>query len=264
MSQNYNTVAKRPRRTRVPRNRPVLVTDSESETQGETAAPTTEDLTLDTEPAVEEVASEPAATTPRRLPRLPKFFSKVEQSEEDGPANQENVVEARMARAKKNMNPKAAITKAEEAAEAKEEKPAAKAKAPARPSLFKPRHFIGMVIYLIGANALLPLEHTFAVNAHIERVVFTLPIGNLPLTTSFLINILTLIVLLYALVAFDLLPNGKQFASSQAQNSKSKSGSSSSQGPRTPRVAPPAIRQGVKGESDDLYQAYRSKQRKKR
>ncbi|GLV57720.1 hypothetical protein KDH_45560 [Dictyobacter sp. S3.2.2.5] len=259
MSQNYNTVAKRPRRTRVPRNRPVLVTGNE--TQEETSAPTTEDLTLDTTPAVEtEVTSEPAAPS-RRLPRLPKFFSKVEQSEQDGPANQEGVVEARMARAKKNMNSKAAITKAEEAAAAKE-KPAA-TKAPARPALFKPRHFIGMVVYLIGANFLLPLEHTFAVNTHIERVVFTLPFGNLPLTTSFLINILTLIVLLYALVAFDLLPNGKQFASSQAQSSKSKGGSSS-QGPRAPKVAPPTIRQGVKGENDDLYQAYRTSQRKKR
>src|SRR5690242_12730437 len=124
MSQNYNTVAKRPRRTRVPRNRPVLVTGSETENQEETTTPTTEDLTLDTAPAAEEVASKPVATTSRLLPRLPKFFSKVEQSEEDGPANTEHVVEARMARAKKNMNTKAAITKAEEAAEASE-KPAA-------------------------------------------------------------------------------------------------------------------------------------------
>lgn len=260
MSQNYNTVAKRPRRSRVPRNRPVLVTGSE--TQEETLSPTTEDLTLDTAPVAEEAASKPAATA-RRLPRLPKFFSKVEQSEQDGPANKDGVVEARMARAKKNMNTKAAITKAEEAAEAKEKPAAAKARPATRPSLFKPRHFVGMVIYLIGANALLPLEHTFAVNAHIERVVFTLPIGNLPLTTSFLINILTLIILLYALVAFDLLPNGKQFAASQTQTGKSKS-STSSQGPRTPKVAPPVMRQGVKGEHDDLYQAYRTNQRKKR
>ncbi|GCE18265.1 hypothetical protein [Dictyobacter kobayashii] len=261
MSQNYNTVAKRPRRTRVPRNRPVLVTDTE--TQEGTLPPTTEDLELDTAPAVEDVVSEPVAT-PKRLSRLPKFFSKVERSEQDGPADEKEVVDARMARARKNMNPKTAIVKAEEAAEAKEKPAAAKARPATRPSLFKPRHMFGMVIYLIGANLLLPLERTFAINMHIEKTVFTVPfINNLPVTTSFLLNILTLIVLLYALVAFDLLPNGKQFASSQTQANKAKTGSSTA-GTPTPKVAPPVMRQGVKGEHDDLYQAYRSQQRKKR
>ncbi|GCE26058.1 hypothetical protein KDA_15420 [Dictyobacter alpinus] len=264
MSQNYNSVAKRPRRTRVPRNRPVLVTGGETETQEGVSHPTTEDLTLDTVSAATETVSEPVAT-PKRLVRLPKFFSKVEHSEQDDPADTKEVVEARMARAKKNMNGKAAITKAEEAADAKAGVPKAAAKAAPPAKLFKPRHFIGMVVYLIGANAVLPLERTFAINSHIERELFRVPGVNLPVTTSFLFNIITLIVVLYVLVALDLLPSGKQFAAGRAQTAgKGKSNSGSQGGTPTPKVAPPAMRQGVKGAHDDLYQAYRSSQRKKR
>lgn len=261
MSQNYNTVAKRPRRTRVPRNRPVLVNGTEMQEEG--VRPTTEDLALDTTPVAEQPVSEPVAT-PRGLARLPKFFSKVERNEQNTSTTDKEVADARLARAKKNMNGKAAMVKAEEAAQAKSNKSNAVAK-PATPAkLFKPRHFIGMVAYLLGANALLPFEQTLAKNMHIERTLFVIPQINLPIATSFLINIITLLVFLYALVAFDLLPNGRQLAGSKVQPSKGKSSGNTQSGPATPKVAPPVMRQGVKGEHDELYQAYRSSQRKKR
>ncbi|GER87416.1 hypothetical protein KDW_15780 [Dictyobacter vulcani] len=137
MSQNYNTVAKRPRRTRVPRNRPVLVTETETQTEG--VPPTTEDLALDTVPAVEQPVSEPVATTPKGLARLPKFFSKVERNEQNDPATEKEVADARLARAKKNMNGKNAIVKAEEAAQAKTNKTNATGKAAPPKKLFTTR-----------------------------------------------------------------------------------------------------------------------------
>lgn len=256
MSQDYNTVAKKPRRTRVPRNRPVLVTGTE--TQEEISTPTTDDLAMDTAPAIEEVASAPAA--PKRALRLPKFFSKVEHNETDTPTDKSEVVEARMARAKKNLGTKgkSATVQAETAAE--NTKQVTKNKPATKPSLFKPRHILGMVIYLFGANVLLPVEANLAKSTHIERTLFK--IAQFPLTVSFALNIITLIVLLYALVALDLLPNGKQYGNSQlkAKNAKTSNTPNSS----TPKVAPLTMRPGVKGEHDDLYQAYRNGQRKKR
>ncbi|GER87417.1 hypothetical protein KDW_15790 [Dictyobacter vulcani] len=70
---------------------------------------------------------------------------------------------------------------------------------------------------------------------HIERTLFVVPGINLPVATSFLINIITLLVFLYALVAFDLLPSGKQFAASKVQPAKGKNAGSTQSGAATPK-----------------------------
>lgn len=263
MSQEYNTIAKRPRRTRTPRNRPVLVTGNEA--TEETVPPTTEDLAFDTDSGANnsEAAIAPVATTRSPL-RLPKFFSKVEHDKEDVPSNTDGIVEARMARAKKSLNGKAATTAIDDETEVSA-KPVAKAKPtapPKKPQLFKSRHIIGMVLYLFGANLLLPYEATFIKSANLEKNLYTIPGINLVLTTSLVLNIITLVVFLYLLVAFDLLPNGKKLSANQPQQKNgTKTNSVQYVQARTPQ---PTIRQGVKGDSDDIYQSYRSKQRKRR
>jgi hypothetical protein len=269
MSQEYTTTTKRPRRTRVPRNRPVLVTGNESSNGAlsavaEASTPTTEDLTLDTPEAATPVPVE--AVPAKRTSRLPGFFSKVNRSEqeEDNTPSKEEVVEARLARAKKGAKDKnVAETKAETKATAK---PATKPQAQTKPKLFKTRHFIGLMAYLLVAQILLPFERTWSISLHMEKVLFTIPGINLPVQTSFLLNIITLIGLLYALVALDFLPSGKQFAAEQAKYNKtgSKNGTSNTQGQQNPRQIPPAVRPGVQGEDDDLYKSYRMNQRKKK
>jgi hypothetical protein len=269
MSQEYNTATKQSRRTRVPRNRPVLVTGKESSNGAisavaEAPVPTTEDLTLDTPTVTTPLLVEAAPA--KRTSRLPGFFSKVGRSEQeaDTTPSQEEVVEARMTRAKKGSNDKnVAETKTETKATAK---PATKAQAPAKPKLFKTRHFIGLMAYLLVAQLLLPFERTWSIGLHIEKVLFTIPGMNMQVQTSFLLNIITLIVLLYALVALDFLPSGKQFAAEQAKHNKAgnKTGSSNTPEQPNPRHIPPAVRSGVQGGDDELYKSYRMNQRKKK
>ena len=272
MSQDTNTITKRPRRTRVPRNRPVLVSNtattentavadneiSTTDTLAEMQTPTTGDLDHN----ALAITDEPAKPA-RRLPRLPGFFSSVAKSEQESTPSKEEVVEARMARAHKN----AASTKVtEESSETKEAKPAVKpvtkAQAATKPKMFKPRHFIGLVVYLLAAQVVLPEERTLAINLNIEHQLFVIPGMNLPVQTSFLLNIATLVLLLYALVALDFLPSGKQYKQLQDQNKKAAATLTSTQ--QNPRQIPAAVRPGVQGESDDLYKNYRMSQRKKR
>lgn len=276
MSQDTNTITKRPRRSRVPRNRPVLVSNtattentaiadneiSASGTLAEMQTPTTGDLDRNTEHLTLAITDEPAKPA-RRLPRLPGFFSSVARSEQENTPSKEEVVGARMARAHKN----AASTKVtEEGTETKEAKPAvkpaAKTQAVTRPKMFKPRHFIGLAAYLLAAQVVLPNERNLAINLKVEHELFVVPGMNLPVQTSFLLNIATLVLLLYALVAFDFLPSGKQYRQLQNQNKNAAATLTSTQ--QNPRQIPAAVRPGVQGESDDLYKNYRMSQRKKR
>lgn len=266
MSQEYNTIARKPRRNRSARNRPVLVTETEETT--EDTPPTTDNLALDVTPTTGETETVTAPAAPSRNPlHLPKFFSKVEHNTEESTTGTDEVVEARMARAKKSLNGKAAATT--EVAATEDTKPAAKAKptpaAPAKPRLFKTRHIIGIVAYLFGANWLLPAEAGYIKSANINKVYYTIASLHVQIDTALVVNIVTLIICLYLLVAFDLLPNGKQLSASQTSQKRgvktTSSNSSSGTAVKTPQ---PTVRQGVKGENDDLYQSYRTNQRKKR
>ncbi|GCF07486.1 hypothetical protein [Dictyobacter arantiisoli] len=259
MSQEYKTAARRTHR-RVPHNRPVLVTGTETQEEVALLEPQTEDLTRDTGTLAEpEIGITPVKSSRRSL-SLPKFFSKVEKSEVEESTDEDKVVEARMARAKKSLNGKNATTKENDPVASS--KPAARAQTPAKPRLFKTRHIIGMVVYLFGANLVLPYERTLTIGMNIEKNLFTIPGINLPVSTSFLLNIITLIVLLYVLVALDFLPNGKQIGNAQVNSrNNNKSVNANTSVPKAPQAT---IRQGVKGEHDNLYQSYRTNQRKKR
>ncbi|HTI14010.1 MAG TPA: hypothetical protein VL461_05480 [Dictyobacter sp.] len=264
MTQNSITSTRR-RRTRNPRNRPTLITGTE---QLQPASDTnevvsdTEPLDTQTEPLAETASPvESIAPTPRA-----GFFSKVEK--EETTTEEKNVVQARMARAFKRVTnkvaPKATETNDETKATTAPSGTTKKASStPQRPpTMFKPRHLAGMAVYLLGAQFLLPYEHVLMVNLGGDPTLTSFKIGsfNVALTPSFILNILTLIILLFVLVKFDFLPSGKQFAQQQTNDrlkSQNRAGAAS-------RPAQPAIRQGVKGEDDDLYQAYRVNQRREK
>ena len=260
------------------RNRPVLVSSSAQgmqdpqefqESQAETLEPETSSNTLiHTEPLAEEadIAEKPAASTnTKRSLRLPGFFSKVEKTVEEPAVSQEEVVNARLARAKKTF-PKTEAASAVEENKEQAEKPVRgtnRTAATASPNrLFKTRHFIGMLAYLFGAEIILPLEASLFQQLGIEQTIakftFFVPIT---LTTSVILNMVTLVVFLLVLVKFDLLPStlsGKNTATARAQQQKR----ARDQQATIDRLPQPTIRQGVKGEHDDLYQAYRSNQRR--
>ena len=271
MSQEYNTVPKKQRRTRSPRNRPTLVTNTtldESLTREDRAAEpeVTESVTM-TEDA-------PTPVARQRSSLLPRFFSKVDKSDQEdtagGTEKEATVIQARMARARKGLVVgEKTTTKKEEVRETPARattSPAATRATPNRPpSLFKTRHIIGMAVYLLAAQFILPYERIFAINSGIEKKLADFPFFgfNASITTSFLLNILTLVILLYLLVRFDLLPSGKKLAASQ-QAQQGRTGTARTANPPAEKVAPKTIREGVKGEHDDLYMAYRNNQRREK
>ncbi|MBA2681460.1 MAG: hypothetical protein H0U76_24060 [Ktedonobacteraceae bacterium] len=271
MSQEYNTVPKQPRRTRSQRNRPTLVTSKASDLSSDSEDQSVEPVATIVEPVTPAVSetSTPVAAQPRSS-FLPRFFSKVDKSDQDDlaatPTKEADVIQARMARARKGMvvSEKTA-TKRDEI---KETPKATASTAPARttpsrpPSLFKTRHIIGMAIYLLAAQFILPYERVFAISTGIEKKLADFPFFGFSasITTSFLLNIITLIVLLYLLVRFDFLPNGKKIsAAQQARTGATRNGNET---PAAERPAPKVMREGIKGEHDDLYMAYRNNQRR--
>ena len=276
MSQEYNTVPKKQRRTRTQRNRPTLVTNA---TSAESLPSASEDQHLEPVATIAEpISAEPeVSTTPVAHPRpslLPRFFSKVDKSDQDEVADNTtqdaNVIQARMARARKGIavGEKTAAKKEEvkETARTTASPVAAKTTPNRPPSLFKTRHIIGMAIYLLAAQFILPYERLFAISTGIEKKLADFPFFgfNASITTSFLLNIITLIVLLYLLVHFDLLPSGKKISAAQAQQGKTGSARNANGAAPAERPAPKIIREGVKGEHDDLYMAYRNNQRREK
>ncbi len=274
MSQEYNTVPKKPRRTRSQHNRPTLVTGTTPDLSYESEEQSVEPVATMVEPVTPAVPEAPAPVVAQsRSSLLPRFFSKVDKSELDDlpatPAKETDVIQARMARARKGMVVGEKTTSKKE--EIKETPKAAASPAAARtttstrpPSLFKTRHIIGMAIYLLAAQFILPYEHVFAVSTGIEKKLADFPFFgfNASITTSFLLNIITLIVLLYLLVHFDFLPSGKKMAAAQNQQGRTGTARNANGGTPAERPAPKVMREGVKGEHDDLYVAYRNNQRR--
>lgn len=279
MSQNVNSTspilptARKSRRSSQ-RNRPVLVSSKSpgaqesQESQVGMLEPEISEGPVRTEPLEEEAVSTETPAMPgkaRRAPRLPSFFSKVEKTQEEPETSQEVVVQARLARAKKATS-KAEVTSAESEKKEDDKKSATganRAAATKRPEpLFKTRHLIGMGAYLIGAEFLLPLEGQYFRQWGIDDPRHPLTtIFNIPIVPSLLLNLATLVVFLIVLVKLDLLPTslaGRSAAAARAQQQKREQGTTVEKQPQ------PTMRQGVKGEDDDLYQAYRSNQRKEK
>jgi hypothetical protein len=254
------------------RNRPVLVS---STSQGLQEFQTSQVETLEpeiihTEPLAKgspSVETSEVAAKAKRSSRLPSFFSKVEKTVEEPEISQEEVVKARLARAKKTT-PKAEVTPTEDETKVQDEKTthganrtavAATAATPARPNrAFKTRHLIGMMIYLFGAEIILPLEANFFNQIGIEVTLAKFTLFNLPITitSSVVLNLATLVAFLLLLVKFDLLPRSMSGSTPATARAKQQQQVINERQPQQ------TIRQGVKGENDDLYQAYRSNQRR--
>jgi chemotaxis protein histidine kinase CheA len=245
------------------RNRPVLVTpNADSEVTQDQPA---EEISDATQP-VAEVATTTTDEAPRPR-RLPKFFSSVARNEQQQ-AITANPEAARIARATRSANSRPAKeSKAEESsalAQTSADQAPAKA-APAtsgrpRPaSAFKMRYLFGILLYLILAELIGGFERSLLIANKLDKLLFQ--IGPLAVNTSTLAFLVTLIVILVVLARLDLVPRSLAALSGQPTPQRrpgQSQNTSNSTGVKTP---PPAMKQGVKGEDDDLYQEYREQQR---
>ena len=259
--QERSTSSKRG--SRAGRNRPVLVTpNADSEVTQDQPA---EEISDATQP-VAEVATTTTDEAPRPR-RLPKFFSSVARNEQQQ-AITANPEAARIARATRNANSRPAKeSKAEESsalAQTSADQAPAKA-APAtssrpRPaSAFKMRYLFGILLYLILAELIGGFERSLLIANKLDKLLFQ--IGPLAVNTSTLAFLVTLIVILVVLARLDLVPRSLAALSGQPTPQRrpgQSQNTSNSTGVKTP---PPVMKQGVKGEDDDLYQEYREQQR---
>ena len=259
--QERSTSSKRG--SRAGRNRPVLVTttaDSEV-TQDQPA----EEISDAAQP-IAEVATTTTDEAPRPR-RLPKFFSSIGRNEQEQ-AITANPEAARIARATRSANSRPAKeSKAEESsAPAKTSANQTPAKAapatssrPRPASAFKMRYLFGILLYLITAELLGGFERSLLIANKLDKLLFQ--IGPLAVSTSTLAFLVTLIVVLVILARLDLVPRSLAALSGQPTPQRrpgQSQNTSNSDGIKTP---PPVMKQGVKGEDDDLYQEYREQQR---
>lgn len=276
MSQEQNNgippVGNRPtsnrRSNRSGRNRPVLVTgDSADQASGDAMQ---EDgfngISSQTDMDAQMDAINSNATEEAPVKKRPGFFSTLGGKKEETT----DAAAARLARATRNKAAAPARKETNEAQATKKPQPQAVTKsAPARTGSsgrpaprrggFKPRHMIGILLYLIVADFVGVLEKSWLGKA--DKLLFNL--GPLPIYTSTVLFLLTLVILLIVLARFDLVPRSltpspRQPASTgkgpSQQNKDVPGGSDASKNA-------PGMKQGVKGANDDLYQEYRETQR---
>jgi len=256
------------RSPRAGRYKPSLVTTPENENgdeQQETAQAVEEPT------PVEETTTEVASPAPAR--RLPRFFSTVGKSEKEQEVSEEAVVQARLARATRSKTAKVEAASSKEQTEEKERKadvPArtapTRANAPARPvSPFKMKYIIGMVVYLLGAQLIGSLEVNLFTTYKIDSTLAAFNLFGLPIVikTSTLVFLAILVLLLVLLARLDLIPRSFSALSGQPPQKRGSAASRQNNNDlvRTPQ---PTTRQGVSGADDDLYQQYRSNQRRKK
>lgn len=257
------------RSARVPRNRPVLVTSTESEGNEQN-----EQFGEDTSPTLEESLAEVQAQNPAVAPskrRLPNFFSTVGKRA-PAPASQEtDAAQARLARATRGkVSPTRSSTSSEQKSEVTREKEPARTTQPARPaSAFKTRYLIGMGIYLLGANFIGVFVTSFFQSNHLDSILTTFNLfgGVIVVRTSTLAYLAILVILLVLLARFDLIPRNFSAMTGMSSSQSSRRGGSSNtnrNSSENARNTPPAMKQGVKGADDDLYQEYRSNQRRRK
>lgn len=191
----------------------------------------------------------------------PKFFSTLGKKEETSEVATADPAAARLSRATRGKAATPAKT-GERKQSQQESKAPAKATTAARPAAqparrggFKPRHIIGILLYLIVADVAGLYEKQLLVNSHIEKLLFNL--GPIPVYLSTVMFLLTLVLLLIVLARFDLVPRSL---------TPSRTGpASKGQSKASPRDnndnGQPGMKQGVKGADDALYQEYRQNQR---
>lgn len=254
------------RRSRANRNRPVLVT-SPSDTLVEPADyKNAQDQLIspngaDSTDAMQQVAEETNTTT-QSARRLPKFFSTVGKSTQKPEVDP---AQARLARAKSGKAPvQAKESKQQPVASAPAKSTPARTTqsrgTPTRPaSAFKMKYIFGMLLYLIIADLIGSVETNYLTVNKINYTLFSL--GSFPVTLSTAIFLLTLIVVLIVLARFDLIPRNLAGLGGQQPAQRKTGQTRSTFEPGSTRNQPPAMKQGVKGADDDLYQEYREQQR---
>ncbi len=193
----------------------------------------------------------------------PRFFSTIGRKEA---LTQETVADPAAARLSRATRGKAVATGKIQESKKSDTKAVAPATAtparaaaarPARPpSAFKPRHFIGILIYIIVADVVGIYEKNLLVSAKLEKLLFNL--GPLPVYLSTVLFLLTLVVMLVVLARFDLVPRSLTGASRPVNKGTT---TRTSGGDDASTKAPPTYKQGVKGTDDNLYQEYRQNQR---
>lgn len=259
------------RSNRAGRSRPVLITPTSATAQNGAEDVSARDIVERDAPALSSSATQQDMTTTAETqsprPRmLPRFFSSVAKSSQPQPVDSK---QARIARATHNKAP--VIAKDGKASVSPQIKQAASSAPPIPtrpPSIFKMRHIIGILIYMLAAQFVGIGLQAFFLSQHIERVLvptFKMPIFNTPvtITTSTAVFLLILVVLLIVLARLDLVPTSFSSASQQAQRGRNTS-ASRQQDTESARDASSSTRQGVKGSNDDLYQEYQQLQRYRR
>ncbi|TMD69444.1 MAG: hypothetical protein E6I91_02065 [Chloroflexi bacterium] len=259
------------RSARAGRNRPVLVTSQDGEgnelTSVEESTPTLEESVADVE------AQNPPVASPKR--RMPAFFSTIgKRSQTEEEAQEVDPAQARIARAtrSKTTTTKASSEdKVKQKPEVKKEAVSSRSTASSRPnSIFKTRYLIGMGLYLLAANFIGAIVTNLMRANHLDAILteFNLFGSKIIVSTSTVVFLAMLVIILVVLARLDLIPrnfSAMMGGSSSQQNRQGSSGGSSSRNQGTTegsRNIPPTIKQGVKGADDDLYQEYRSNQRR--
>jgi hypothetical protein len=195
---------------------------------------------------------------------LPKFFSTVGKSEQKGTAQPVvDPAQARIARATAGKTKSQTSESKQSDASVPVKSTAARSTAtrstPARPpSAFKMRYIIGMLAYLVIADLIGTFETSYLTANHLNVTLFSL--GSFPVTLSTALFLLTLVVVLVVLARFDLIPRNLAGLGGQSAAQRKTGQTRGSSDPGSTKT-PVTMRQGVKGEDDDLYQEYRAQQR---
>jgi hypothetical protein len=256
------------RSARAGRNRPVLVTSQDGEgnelTGIEESTPTLEESVAEVE------AQNPPVASPRR--RMPAFFSTIgKRSQTEEESQEVDPAQARIARATRSKTTSKASSEdnVKQKPEVKKEAASSRSTASSRPnSIFKTRYLIGMGLYLLAANFIGAIETNLMRAYHLDAILteFNLFGSKIIISTSTLVFLATLVIILVALARLDLIPRNfsAMMGGSSSQQNRRGSGSSSRNQSTTEggRTIPPSMKQGVKGADDDLYQEYRSNQRR--
>lgn len=245
------------RANRQARNRPVLVTSDNIKNNSD---PDIQATTPDTD---NQINSSPAnetaevVETPRQR-RLPSFFSRVGKSEQaqenDAMVSPTAARLARATRGKVTTEPKK-----QETQQPIKNTPTAARSAPARPTGFKFRYIWGMLFYLLAADVVGVFEANYLRAHGLDALLFQL--GPVAIYRSTALFLLTLVVLLLVLARFDLIPRNLGAAMGQPTPQNKTGQSRTTSGSATTKTPPPTIRQGVKGENDDLYEEYQAQRR---
>jgi hypothetical protein len=186
----------------------------------------------------------------------PVFFQTVDEKKdilpEVSPTSRE-IVKARLGRilSKKPLEkntPESGVTKNhQQKGQSSLEKKGGELKAvPPSKSIFKPRHIIGIIIYIGAAQFATPvLESLF--KGH-DAIITT--IAGFAITDTILLYVAFLIIFLIVLAQFDLIPSGKRPQHSPINKSS--------------KPLSNINKQGVQGEDDTLYKEFRLQQKKAR